>query len=189
MDSLNQRLMELKHADQQLVKLLEPLFMRQSYRKGMFLNTPYDSSPFICFIESGMVCGYSLEDKREHISWVTESGFILSSSNFFSYVPSSEYIYFLKDSKVYLLNLLRAKQLAEQNPALLFMLIEIYEEHFNLTKNREQLLKIGKAEKRYLLFREQYPTLMKKLIHSVLASILNIETKYLYKIKKKYFHG
>lgn len=67
------------------------------------------------------------------------------------------------------------------------MLIEIYEGQLNTVKNREQLLKIGHAEKRYLLFREEHPRLMEKLIHDVLASILSIETKYLYKIKKKFF--
>jgi len=67
------------------------------------------------------------------------------------------------------------------------MLIEIYEGQLNTVKNREQLLKVGHAEKRYLLFREEHPRLMGKLIHDVLASILSIEPKYLYKIKKKFF--
>ncbi|OWK71411.1 hypothetical protein CBW18_10160 [Pedobacter sp. AJM] len=187
MDSLTQRLMELKYADQQLVKLLEQLFVCQRFEKGMFLNTPYNPSSFICFMESGLVCGYSLEDRKRHISWAVENGFFLSSTSFFSSVSSSEYIYFLKDSTVSLLSLPRAKHIIEQNPTLLFMLIEIYEEQLNTVKNREQLLKIGHAEKRYLLFREEHPRLMEKLIHDVLASILNIETKYLYKIKKKFF--
>jgi len=186
MERLIDKLLNLRTADKHLVDCLLEIFVPKVFKKGLLLSMPEYSYPVIYFIEYGLVRGYFVSHEEEHSAWIIESGFMLPSAGFFTATPSIEYVSFLKESRGFTLNLAKADELARNEPRLYRMLLEIYEESLHAGKEREMMLRIRHAGDRYLYFRECHPKLIHLPIHDILASILNIEPKYLYRIKRRY---
>nr|WP_315419979.1 hypothetical protein [uncultured Pedobacter sp.] len=186
MERLIDKLMNLRTAEKHLVDRLQEIFVPKIFNKGLLLSMPEYSHPVIYFIEYGLVRGYFVSHEEEHTAWIMENGFLLPSAGFFTATPSVEYVSFLKKSSGFALNLTKAEELARNEPGLYRMLLEIYEESLHAGKERELMLRIRHAEDRYLYFRECHPKLIHLPIHDILASILNIEPKYLYRIKCRY---
>lgn len=186
MERLIDKLLNLRTAEKHLVDRLQEIFVPKIFNKGLLLSMPDYSYPLIYFIEHGLVRGYFVSDEEEHTAWIMESGFLLPSAGFFSADPSIEYVGFLKESRGFALNLAKAEELARNEPRLYRMLLEIYEESLHAAKERELMLRIRYAEDRYLYFKEYHPRLIHLPIHDILASLLNIEPKYLFRIKRRY---
>jgi signal-transduction protein with cAMP-binding, CBS, and nucleotidyltransferase domain len=186
MESLINKLKAMGNADQGLITLLSGLFVSRFFRKGAILCMPGQVLHALHFVDHGLVRGYFSRGREEHTSWILENGFINLSSGIFSRSVSTEYVAFLKDTLVYSLDLALVKTLAEKETRLIHLIMEICEEKAQERIQTEELLRIGHAEDRYLAFREFYERLLDLPIHDITASLMNIEPKYLYKIKKKY---
>lgn len=186
MQRLTYKLQNFRTAEKRLVDLLLDMFVPVVFHKGAILVTPIYSTPVLYFIEEGLVRGYFDSDGEQQTSWIMESGFLLPTKGIFSSNPGIEYISFLKDSRCYALNLFSVEELAVKEPRIYRMLLEIYEEGLREGKQRELLLRIKNAGERFLYFKSQHPRLIYLPIHDILASVLNIESKYLYRIKKIY---
>ncbi|KQM65203.1 hypothetical protein ASE74_10045 [Pedobacter sp. Leaf216] len=186
MERLIDKLLNLRTAEKHLVDCLLDIFVPKVFEKGLLVSTPEYSFPVIYFIEHGLVRGYFVSGQEQHTAWIMESGFFLPSAGFFTGDLSIEYIGFLKESRGFALNLAKADELARKEPRLYRMLLEIYEESLHAGKERELMLRISNAADRYLYFKRHHPKLIYLPIHDILASILNIESKYLYRIKRLY---
>jgi len=186
MKRLIEKLQSLQNINGHLAGQIAEMFVPKIFNKGLLLSTPDHSYPEIYFIENGLARGYFIHDGQEYTSWISENGFILPTTSFFSYSRSIEYINFLKDSSGYALNLNQWNEHAKINPAYSPILLEIYEENIQNVKQREQMLRIRHAETRFLHFQKLHPELINLPIHKILASLLGIESKYLFKIKRKY---
>lgn len=176
----------MENADQGLIALLSELFVSRFFRKGAILCMPGQVLHALHFVDHGLVRGYFSRGLEEHTSWILETGFIALSSGIFSRSVSIEYVAFLKDSWVYSLDMALVKTLAEKETRLIHLIMEICEEKAQERIQTEELLRIGHAEDRYLAFTQFYERLLDLPIHDITASLMNIEPKYLYKIKKKY---
>ncbi|MCX2575718.1 MULTISPECIES: Crp/Fnr family transcriptional regulator [Pedobacter] len=186
MKRLIEKLQSLQNANVNLAMQIAEMFVPKFFNKGLLLSTPDHSYPELYFIEDGLARGYFIHEGQEHTSWILEHGFILPTTSFFSFSQSIEYINFLKDSSGYALNLIQWNEHAKVNPKFSLILLEIYEENIQNVKQREQMLRIRHAETRFLHFRNLHPELINLPIHKILASLLAIESKYLFKIKRKY---
>ena len=186
MTRLLEKLNSLQNANSQLVDQISQMSVYKFFKKGLLLSTPDHSYPEIYFIEEGLIRGYFLHEGVEYTSWILQSGFVLPTTSFFSKSSSIEYIDFLKDSSGYAINLKHWLDQGKFNSALLFLLLELYEENLQKIKLREQMLRIRHAETRFLFFKELFPELINLPIHKILASMLAIESKYLFTIKRKY---
>lgn len=186
MESLFNKLQNLRTAERRLLELLRDSFVPVFFYKGSILVSQIYAPPVLYFIEDGLVRGYFISDGEQQTSWIMENGFLLPPSGIFSSHSPLEYISFLKESHCYALNLARAEKLGLKEPTFYRMLLEIYEESLLDAKERELMLRIKDAGERFLYFKRQHPKLIYLPIHDILASILNIESKYLYRIKKIY---
>lgn len=186
MQRLTCKLQNFRTAEKRLVDLLLDMFVPVMFHKGALLVTPIYSTPVLYFIEDGLVRGYFDSNGAQQTSWIKDNGFLLPTAEIFSSNTCVEYISFLKDSHCYVLNLASVEVLAIKEPRLYRMLLEIYEEGLREGKERELLLRIKNAGERFLYFKSQHPRVIYLPIHDMLASLLNIESKYLYRIKKIY---
>lgn len=176
----------MRTAEPQQMEQLINAFIPKSFEKGLLLSTPEYSFPVLYYIERGLARGYFDSGDEQHTAWILEEGFILPSAGYFNDADSIEYISFLDHSTGYALNLNKADELARANPVIYRLLLEIYEQSLHQAKERELMLRITHAADRYLYFKKSHPKLVHLPIHNILASLLNIQAKYLYKIKQYY---
>jgi len=181
---LIEKLQGLNNTKSDLIGKILESFIPKTFHKGLLLNTPEHSYPVLYYIESGLARGYFFHHGQENTSWIIKSGFILPS--FFSKTNSEEYINFISDTTGYSLNLSLLDGFAKMNSAFYRLMLEIYEEDMHLRMQREKMLRIKNAETRFLHFQKVYPELMYLPIHNIIASFINIESKYFFKIKAKY---
>lgn len=186
MKRLIEKLENLKNGNENLAKKIAEISVPKIFKKGLLLSTPDHSYPELYFIESGLARGYFSHEEQENTSWILDQGFILPTVSFFSSAVSNDYINFLKDSSGYSLSISQWIGLGESDPSIFLLLLEIYEENLQKAKQREQMLRIRHAETRYLNFKIVHPELIDLPIHNTLASLMAIESKYLFKIKRKY---
>lgn len=186
MKRLIEKIQSLKNVKGHIAVQIADMFVPKTFNKGLLLSTPDHSYPELYFIEYGLARGYYVHQGQEYTSWILENGFILPATSFFSSSRSIEYINFLKDSSGYALNLNQWNEFAKVDTAFSLILLEIYEENIQNARQREQMLRIRHAETRFLHFQNLYPELINLPIHKILASLLGIESKYLFKIKRKY---
>lgn len=183
--SLKEKLSSLNTATPQSVKLLTSLFVPVTFKKGMVLNIPDHSFPMLYFIEKGLLRGYFFHNNGEYTAWLMDNGFLLPSGGLFCKEPSIEYVQFLSDSEGWSLNLAKAETLAQHGPLMYRILLEIYEMQLHEGRRRELLIRLNTSNQRLEFAKKLFGNLLDKATHPVLASFLNIETKYLYKIMKQ----
>lgn len=184
-EKLLRRLAALNAATPQSLQLIAGLFVPVFFRKGMILYLPDHSFPILYYIERGLLRAYFFYQQEEYTAWLMDEGFLIPFDSFFSPAPALEYIQFLSDSEGWSLNLSKAEALAQQEPQLYRMILEIYETELRQGKQRELMLRLGTAGQRIAFAEKSYGRVLDKVLHQVLASFLNIEDKYLYKVLKK----
>ncbi|MCX3265633.1 Crp/Fnr family transcriptional regulator [Pedobacter agri] len=185
-ENLIETLKNMRMAEPHHLEELIHAFIPKSFEKGLLLSTPEYSFPVLYYIEKGLARGYFDSGDNQHTAWILEEGFILPSAGYFHDADSIEYISFLEHSTGYALNLNKADELGRENPVVYRILLEIYEQGLHQSKERELMLRITHAADRYLYFMQSHPKLVHLPIHNILASLLNIQAKYLYKIKQYY---
>lgn len=186
---LKSRLAKFKSANSQNITLLEKLFTPITFRKGTLLSSPVHAYPILHYIASGLVRGYFLIDNQEHTSWVIENGFLLPLNGKSAHLPYPQYICFMENSTGFSLNLAKAELIAQTDPQLNRILIEIYQEKIYESVLRESIFRIPEAKKRMVAFMQHYPTIASKINNEIFASLLHINFKYFSKIKKQYFQS
>ncbi|MFC3560192.1 Crp/Fnr family transcriptional regulator [Pedobacter jamesrossensis] len=183
---LIEKLRSLQNANAEIIDQIAESFIPKTFNKGLLLSTPEYSHPVLYYVENGLARGYFLHEGKENTSWIIESGFILPSTSFFAKTSSAEHISFISDSIGYSMNLSLIDDFAKVDPTFYRILLEIYEEDIHLRIQRERMLRIRHAETRFLHSQKEYPELIYLPIHNIIASFLNIESKYFFKIKRKY---
>jgi CRP-like cAMP-binding protein len=183
--TLYEKLNELLTADAGSIDLLTGLFVPVTFRKGMSLPVHDYAFPILYFIEAGLVRGYFFYRQEEYTCWILEQGFLIRMARIADDKAAPEYIEFLTDTSGWSLNLGKAELLAQKDPLMYRILLEIFQENIREGKIRELMLRIPNAQDRYLFAKAENPHLGYKVIHAIYASFLNIESKYLFKIKKK----
>jgi CRP-like cAMP-binding protein len=188
MENIKERLLKMNTSTPQAVQVLMKLGMEQNFKKGTIISSPQHSFPILYFIEDGLVRGFSEFDGKENTFWVLQSGFILPSKGYFINREFPEYVQFLSDTKTWSLNLLKSAKPAIHQPILYQMLLEINETSYFEARDRELFLRLSEARERYLWLKRKNPSLIYLLKKEILASLLNMSTKHLSRIKSEDAH-
>jgi len=183
MNKLEEKLWSMKTANRKGVEEIQSLFTPVNLRKGLIIGSPDYSSPILHFIEEGLVMGYSIIDGVDHPSWLAEQGFIPPIGGFFSKQPLEEFVQVLENTKVWYLNLTKTESQAQKNNDLYRMLLEIFEENLQLTRQREMFLRIPSAKNRFSKLIHCHKPYIYKVNNEILAALLNVSKNHLIKIK------
>lgn len=181
--TLMERLDALHAATPETAALMHGLFTQVFITKGSVLHWQEQSSPLLYFVERGCVRGYFYYEKEQYTSWAIEHGFLLPL-NPVAKTAEIEYAEFVTDATVWVLNIAKLELLKQ--PDLHRMLLEIQQDCMLEGKRRELALRLQTADMQFLFMKRDQQELMDKLPHDILASLLNVKPKHLYKLKKKH---
>lgn len=182
---LTQILSRLDTATPDALELLTSLFVAVTFKKGMILASNDQPCFKLYYIASGLVRGYFFYNNEEHTCWILEQGFLAPIAHPEGSGQAIEYIDFLAETQGWSLNLHKAEVLAQKDPSMYRMLLEIYQGIILEGKARELMLRIQTADEKYQYMKQKNEPLLFKLNNQILASLLNIKLKYLYKVKKR----
>ena len=176
----------------QLEKALRDLLkIRRVPRKHVFLK-PGQTSKRVYFIVSGLLRGYYLDEKnREKTAWIMkELDAIISVGSFFEQVPGDEYIEALEPATVGSISYAELQMLYRKFPEFNWHGRILTERYYVLADRRAKELRSNDATKRYQIFTEQHPDLLKRVSTIYIASYLGIKKETLYRIRgSKYNTG
>lgn len=182
---LTQILSRLDTATPDALQVLTNIFVPVTFKKGMVLTSSDQPCSKLYYIASGLVRGYFFYNNEEHTCWILEQGFLAPVAHPDGSGQAVEYIGFLTETHGWALNLNKAEVLAQKDPSMYRMLLEIYQDIILEGKARELMLRIQTADEKYQYIEQKNEPLLFKLNNQILASLLNIKLKYLYKVKKR----
>ena len=168
-------------------KLLEPLIVRKSVKKGAFLLREGEVCQHSIFVEKGLLRFYSIDDAgKEHIiQFASENWFVTDRGSVYFNNPTRYFIDAIEDSTVVFLNqdfMCSASEVARQ---FAHYNERILQSHIMHLQNRVRLLIGANAEERYLDFIRLYPDLTLRVPQWMIASYLGITPESLSRVRKE----
>jgi CRP-like cAMP-binding protein len=118
-------------------------------------------------------------------NFISENNFILAYSAMIQQTPSKMYIEALENSVVYEIDYSDWLTLKNNHPGWNIFLIALLEKAFMIKENRERELLLLDAEKRYEIFKKEFPTLESRVKQHLIASYLGISPVSLSRIKNR----
>lgn len=186
MEALTDQLKSLKTTSPDAIALLKKLFVKTYLKKGMVLGASPYTVPHLYFMKHGLIKGCYVVDGIEYPSWVADHGFIPVIKAPSAHQTFQEFLELLEDSCVCQLNLDTAALLAETSKPLRQMLNEITDDTLTLLKEGEILLRMPNAAERFKKYMERNKEVSDKIHKDLLADLLHMSTKHLFKIRKDY---
>ncbi|MCB0278844.1 MAG: Crp/Fnr family transcriptional regulator [Calditrichaeota bacterium] len=167
------------------IDVFTSLISKRQLRKRQFLLQAGDVCNVECFVDSGCLRSYYVDDKgEEHITmFAVEDWWIGDIQSFVNQVPANFHIEALENSTLF--------QLSRSNQEILFEKAPIFERYIRLLvqnafmafQNRLVATYSQRAEQRYAEFIKRYPTILQRVPQYMIASYLGITPEFLSKIR------
>jgi CRP-like cAMP-binding protein len=177
LNSINPLSMELK---EHLIAILNV----KTIRKKEFLLEAGRICHEICFIESGLLKSFYLEDGKEMNKWFMKEGDIaIAVQSFFKQIPSFEFIQAIEDTTVHFIRYLDLQDIYKRFPEFNINGRVITEKYYCLLDERMDAIKNRSAWLRYQHMLNNFPELVHRVPGKDLASYLGMEKEHLYAIR------
>src|SRR3972149_5408401 len=162
-------------------------FTPKTIRKHRFLLNEGDVCKYICFVNSGCLREYKIDNKgAEHIiQFAIEDWWVSDLNSFLSGLPASYNLDALQDSEVLLLNRSARETLLDNCPKMERFFRMLLEANYVATQQRVAGSLSDSAEERYFKFIKTYPKLFEKVPQNQIASYLGITPQSLSRIRKE----
>jgi CRP-like cAMP-binding protein len=163
------------------------LLKLRSLRKRQYLVQAGDVCRYECFVNSGCLRTYSIDDKgQEHVvQFAIEDWWTSDLYSFLTQTPAAYHIEALEDSELVLLDKASYDQLLENVPKFDRMFRVIIQNAF-IAQQRRILEDMSlPAHERYVLFLQRYPQFEQRLPQHQIASYLGITPESLSRIRKQ----
>lgn len=184
MKNLQEKLSGLKSATTNSVLKFTELCELNRFKKGTLIKTYPPTASAAFFMEEGIVQSVFKSSQDEMTAYLITNNFLLPISLFDGKNSAIDYIEFLTDASVWVINLNQIKVLIKEEPEVSLLLLEIFEEIVIAGNEREKMLRMKNVNERYLYLLGQNKSLVYGLCNDILASYLNVTPKYLFTIKK-----
>jgi len=160
-----------------------------SFNQGEFFNTPDKTCTQIAVLQSGIGRVYHLHDGKEitdYFNTTSRNPLVSSFVSFLKRKPSREYVQFLTDSEVLVINYDQLQELYNRFPSFERLGRLMAERNYLLALERIESLQYHSASQRYESFLKLYPGLMNQIPHHYVASYLGITPESLSRIRKNF---
>ncbi|HYE53302.1 MAG TPA: Crp/Fnr family transcriptional regulator [Chitinophagaceae bacterium] len=166
--------------------LFTALLKPKSLRKRQYLLQAGDVSRFECFVNTGCLRAYSLDDNgQEHVvQFAVEDWWIGDMYSFLTQTPATYNIEALEDSEVVLLDKAGYDRLLDSITKFDRMFRIIIQNAFIAQQRRVIENMSLPAQERYLLFQKRYPQLGQRLPQHQVASYLGITPESLSRVRR-----
>jgi CRP/FNR family transcriptional regulator, anaerobic regulatory protein len=140
----------------------------------------------ICFIESGLLKSFYLEDGKEVNKWFMKEGDIaIAVQSFFKQIGSIEFIQAIEDTTIQFIRYKDLQYIYAHFQEFNFIGRIITEKYYCLLDERMDAIKNHTAWFRYQYMIKNYPELVKRVPAKDLASYLGMEKEHLSAIKNQ----
>lgn len=162
-------------------------FTSKKLRKYQFLLNEGEVCRQICFVKSGCLREYSIDNKGiEHIIQFAVADWWVSDLNsFLSGLPATHNIDALQDSDILFLEKSAREELFNNCPKMERFFRLLLESNYIATHQRILDSLSSSAEERYLKFIKTYPKLFEQIPQNQIASYLGITPQSLSRIRKE----
>lgn len=157
------------------------------YKAGDIIMRDGDVCKRIALVIKGLTRSYYISDGKDITSRFMEEGFILTSwMSYFTQKPGNEFVEAAEDTVLACLNYYDIEKLYADFPESNIIGRKQAEYAFYLSEQRTQLLRRHTAEKKYELFLEYHPTLIKRVPLKHIATYLGINEETLSRVRSRY---
>jgi CRP/FNR family transcriptional regulator, anaerobic regulatory protein len=157
----------------ELEKYLASVIKERPIRKKDYLLKAGHVCRNICFISTGLLRCFYLQNSQEISSWfMMEGDVIISVESFFRQAKSKESIQALEDSLLYSLEYADLQYMYRNFPESNFIGRVLTEKYYILSEQRLYSLKIQKAPGRYQYIFENFPVLLQRVPAKYIASFV-----------------
>lgn len=173
----------LQELDFETEEAIKKYFVKETYTKNELIIEEGKICSKVCFIKSGLVRRFYLDDGEEITKWIyTKNQFIMSLSSFFEQKPSSEIFQACEETVVYSLSY-SDEQLLLEYP--LFAKFHIKQLRLYLSKLNEfhHLYKLMSAQEKYMYLLYSFPSIIKKAKLKHIASLIDVSPETLSRIR------
>ncbi|NRB52889.1 MAG: Crp/Fnr family transcriptional regulator [Saprospiraceae bacterium] len=169
------------------LEYLENGLQERKYQRNQLFLDPFTKHKEIGFLAEGLVRGYYINDKGEEITtrFNAEGSFVTDYSAFLNQIHSQYYFQCLESSSFLCFDYDYINEGYRKYATLERFGRLIAEFVVNTLENRLRSFHFLDAEKRYLLFMQQYPHLTNRVTIKHLSSYLGVTRPSLSRIRKK----
>ena len=165
--------------------LLPRLPQSFKYKKGDFLTRPEEYCYKTLFVERRLLKQYIIGGEgKEHILHFAPENWILNDRSDVYFKSTGYFIEALEDTEVYIMNEDFIQSASEISPSYRNHTHHSLHDHICAMQKRVAQLLADSAEKRYLEFVTNYPTIYRRVPQKMIASYLGITPEGLSRIRK-----
>ena len=167
------------------IKFLKLLSVKQVSKGDYFIQEGEIPKKF-GYVHRGLFRYFYLKNKGNEVtkSFIEEGNFVSSYSAMITHKPSAMYIEALEDSIVYEIKYPEWVKLKEGDPCWNQLLIAMLEKAFTIKETRERELLLLSADERYLIFKNEFLNIEKRVKQHLVASYLGISPVSLSRLRK-----
>lgn len=187
MNKIDQKLLSLQACNPEILEELRPYLSLHHYPKGAVISHRTPADPVLYYLEKGLLISIRIKAGICYVCRAATEGFLFPDPD----IPDVQDAYFrlLEESFIWSVNLNQVKVLAQRNPRLLLMYIELLEEELKQSRTQEMQLRIPNAGLRFREYAAGNGSLVYKLNNETLAGLLNISKNHLFKIRKQFLRS
>lgn len=138
------------------------------------------------FIDKGLLRGYYLKEDKDITTWLMPEGeFVISILSFYTRQPTYEYIELLEDSELWYISYDKLQKAYQLFPEFNLIGRTLTERYYVLSEYRSYYLRMHTAEERLRLLLNDFPTILARVKHRHVASLLGITPETLSRILAK----
>lgn len=175
MESLFAAISQIGYASEELKTYLQENIKALVLPKKRLLLEAGQVSNKIYFVESGLLRGYYLEKGKDITTWIMpEKEFVISILSFYTQKPSYEYIELIEDCKLWTIAHDKVEKAYNLFPEFNFIGRKLTERYYCMSDYRSYYLRMHSAEERLQLLLHDFPTLLARVKHKHVASLLGV---------------
>lgn len=180
-----------KLSDEELMAVMQ-MARSVSFKQGGFFSTPDTTCTQIAVLQTGIGRVYHLHDGKEitdYFNTTVRNPLVSSFVSFLKRKPSREYVQFLTNAEVLVINYDQLQELYNRFPSFERLGRLMAEQNYLLALERIESLQYHNATQRYESFLKLYPGLMNQIPHHFVASYLGVTPESLSRIRKNFASG
>lgn len=156
-------------------------------KKDEALVTQGEICHYMCFIKKGAMMGYSVHNNKRITTYISvENEFVSSITGLHGVAPSKETIIAIEPTILIALHNEVMQQLFSTYFDFNFIFRMMVEQYYRDAQERSYIIRIGNARERYMYFAQAKPGHIERLPEENVASLLNIKSATLARLKKQF---
>lgn len=157
-----------------------------SFKKGKLLLKAGELCDYVYFIRKGVVRGFIKEAAKDITTWITaENEMVTSISSLNSREPNEENMQAIENCEMLAISFSNLEGLYQKFPEFNILVRKLLQKYYRDAEGRAFIVRLSKAETRYLHFIKNHNHLANRIPLKFIASFLGMTLETLSRVRKK----